>query len=353
MTGATAASIRPSYTHSAVFSRLPTFTPAQFRKLTWVALAFLSAIVLTGAAVRLSGSGLGCPDWPRCHGRALPPLGFNTYVEYGNRVFSAVIGLIALFVWFAALRRTPRRRDLVWISALLPLGCLAQGIVGGFTVMNHLAPGFVMTHFLLSMAIIVAAVWLVWRARHEHDADRPRTEDRWTVFVVRLCAVLGAVVIVVGTLSTAAGPHPGDHSGEMVNRLDFRGPETLVWLIHRHAIVATLLGLAVILAWFMARLRTRNVQLVEALTVSGVLMAAQGLVGSVQYGLQLPADIVWVHVVLATLTWISLLWAVGAAGRVGTPARRDDENGRRDGTGGPAPLGAEAVARPVARETLR
>lgn len=331
-----------------MLDRLPTFTPAQFRKLTWVALFFLTAVVLTGAAVRLTGSGLGCPDWPQCHGKAVPPLGFNTFVEYGNRIFSAAIGFISLFVWFAALRRTPRRRDLVWVSALLPLGCLAQGILGGFTVRNHLAPGFVMAHFCLSMVILIAAVWLVWRARYEDDAERPRTEDRWTVYLVRLSAVLGGGVIFLGTLTTAAGPHPGDNDGDLVHRLDFKGAETLVWLIHRHAILATTLGICVVLAWFLARRRTLNLQLVEALTVSGILMAGQGLVGSVQYGLKLPADMVWVHVTLATVTWISLLWSVGAAGRVGS--RPSDADGPADSS---PPLGADALMRPVEPSALR
>jgi len=334
-----------------VLERLPTFTARQFRKLTWVALFFLGSVVLTGAAVRLTGSGLGCPDWPQCHGQAVPPLGFNTFVEYGNRIFSAGIGFISLFVWFAAWRRRPYRRDLFLVSGLLPLGCLAQGILGGFTVKHHLAPGFVMAHFSLSMLILIAAVWLVWRARYDHDDERPRSEDRWTVWLVRLCAVLGGAVIFAGSLATAAGPHPGDNDGELVHRLDFKGAETLVWLVHRHGVLATTLGLAVIAAWFMARRRTTNAQLVEALTLCGVLMAAQGLVGSVQYALKLPADFVWVHVTLATITWVALLWAVGSAGRVGVPLRRpgDDEHGN-----GRTPLaGAEAIAKPVPPAALR
>jgi heme a synthase len=333
-----------------VLDRLPTFSVAQFRKLTWVALFFLTAVVLTGAAVRLTGSGLGCPDWPQCHGRAVPPLGFNTFVEYGNRLFSAAIGFISLFVWFAAWRRRPFRRDLFLVSALLPLGCLAQGILGGFTVMNHLAPGFVMAHFLLSMLILIAAVWLVWRARYEDDEERPRSEDGWTVWLVRVSAVLGGLVIVLGTLATAAGPHPGDNDGELVHRIDFKGVETLVWLVHRHGVAATTLGLAVIAAWFMARRRTTNAQLVEALTLCGILMAAQGLVGSVQYALKLPADFVWVHVTLATITWIALLWAVGAAGRIGSPTRRSDD---APGTGSQPVTGAEAIAKPLPPAALR
>lgn len=293
-------------------------TPERFLKIAYVALGALTVIVLTGAAVRLTGSGLGCPDWPRCHGSVVPPLGFHTFVEYGNRVFSAGIGFVALGTWIAALLRTPRRRDLVWISALLPLGCAAQGVLGGFTVRNHLAPGFVMAHFGLSMLILIAAVALVWRARQERP--RPARHDATMVWLVRGLAVLGGVTIFAGTVATAAGPHAGANDGELIHRLDFRGAGTLVWVIHRHATFATALGVGVILAWFLARRRSADVALVETLTVCGILMAAQGLVGSVQYGLHLPADIVWAHVLLATVTWIALLWAVGAAGRL--PARR-------------------------------
>lgn len=331
-----------------MLNRLPSVSPARFRTIAYVALAALTVIVLTGAAVRLTASGLGCPDWPRCHGRVVPPLGFNTFVEYGNRVFSAAIGFVALGTWIAALRRTPRRRDITWLAALLPLGCLAQGVLGGFTVMNHLAPGFVMAHFLLSMAILIAAVALVAAARRADDAPPVTTGDRWTVYVVRLAAVLGAGVIFLGTMATAAGPHPGDHSGEVVHRLDFKGSDTLEWLIHRHAIVATLLGFTVILAWFMARLRTRNTHLVESLTVCGILMAGQGLVGSVQYGLRLPADMVWVHVTLASLTWIAILWAAFAAGRIAEPEAHPAGGPRGSGDDAER-FGPERLARPVAR----
>ncbi len=277
-------------------------TPKRFLTISYVALAALTVIVLTGAAVRLTDSGLGCPDWPRCYGKALPPLSFHSVVEYGNRVFSASIGFVAIGAFVAALLRTPRRRDLVWISALLPLGCLAQAILGGFTVRHHLAPGFVMAHFGLSMLILIAAVALVFRARQpDSGPERPPSHDHVTVWLVRFLAVLGGVTIFAGTVATAAGPHAGGDDGQ---------------LIHRHATFAAALGCGVILAWFLARRRDENQALVEALTVAGVLMAAQGLLGSVQYSLELPADLVWGHVTLATFTWIALLWCVGTAGRL-------------------------------------
>jgi heme a synthase len=307
---------------TAVRARFP-ITPQRFLTISYIALAALTVIVLTGAAVRLTDSGLGCPDWPRCYGRAVPPLSFHSVVEYGNRVFSAGIGLVALAAFVAALLRTPRRRDLIWISALLPLGCLGQGIVGAFTVRHHLAPGFVMTHFGLSMLILIAAVALVFRARQpDTGPGHAPSTDRVTVWLVRFTAVLGGLTIFAGTVATAAGPHAGADDGQLIHRLHFKGAETLVWVIHRHAILATTLGLCVILAWFLARRRNDNPALIESLTVAGVLMAAQGLVGSVQYGLELPADLVWVHVTLATVTWIALLWCVGAAGRL---APREEE----------------------------
>lgn len=327
---------------------LPAVTPKRFLALSYASLGALSVIVLTGAAVRLTDSGLGCPDWPRCYGRAVPPLSFHSLIEYGNRIFSALIGLLVLATFIAALRRSPRRRDLTWIAALPPLGCLAQGGVGALTVQNHLAPGFVMTHFGLSMLILVAAVALVFRARIPDDevGRRAAVNDWLVVWLVRLLVVLGAAAIFGGMVATASGPHAGADDGQLVHRLHFKGAETLVWVIHRHAILATMLGLGVILAWFLARRRGASPALIESLTVAGVLMAAQGLIGSVQYGLELPADLVWVHVTLATATWITLLWCVGVAGR---PAPR----GARPPAAAPSDDRLSADSEPLARAAQR
>jgi cytochrome c oxidase assembly protein subunit 15 len=104
----------------------------------------------------------------------------------------------------------------------------------------------------------------------------------------------------------------------LIHRLHFKGADTLTWVIHRHATIATLLGLAVIGAWLLARRRSDNGRLVDTLTVAGVLMASQGLVGAVQFEMKLPADMVWVHVTLASITWVVLLWSVACAGRLGS-----------------------------------
>jgi cytochrome c oxidase assembly protein subunit 15 len=297
-----------------LFERLAV-TPAQYRRATYIALGALMLIVLTGAAVRLTDSGLGCPDWPRCYGKVVPPLSSHAVIEFGNRAISGVVGLITVAVAVLALTRRPFRRDLAWLAWALPLGVVAQAVLGGFTVTNHLAPGFVMAHFGLSMIILIAAVALAWRASFE-PGSRPRSSDRASVWSVRVLAPLGAITIFAGTAATAAGPHSGGHSGQRIHRLHFKGNDTLNWVIHQHATIAAIFGVLAIGVWLLHRHRHASERMLEPLTVLCVLLAAQGLVGSVQYELHLPTDMVWVHVTLATATWVTVLWAVATAGRL-------------------------------------
>lgn len=290
-------------------------TPTQYRQVAYATLAALTMIVMTGAAVRLTGSGLGCPDWPKCYGSALPPLSTHAVIEFGNRALSGLVGVLTVAAAALAFTRRPFRRDLAVLALLLPLGVVAQAVLGGFTVREHLAPGFVMAHFGLSMLILVAGVALAWRARYE-PGSRPRASDRLTVWSVRGLAPLSGLTIFAGTAATAAGPHAGGSPGQRIHRLHFDGAGTLMWVIHRHATIAALFGVAVIAVWLLRRHRGAGDDALEPLTVLGVLVAAQGLVGSVQYELRLPSDIVWVHVALATLSWLVVLWAVAAAGRL-------------------------------------
>ncbi len=289
--------------------------PNQFRRVAYFTLAALTLIVMTGAAVRLTSSGLGCPDWPRCYGKALPPLSTHALIEFGNRVVSGVVGILTVVVAVLAFTRRPFRRDLAVLAVLLPIGVLAQAVLGGFTVREHLAPGFVMGHFSLSMIILIAAVALAWRSTYE-PGSRPRASDRLVVWSVRSLAVLAGITIVVGTAATGAGPHSGGAVGQNVHRLHFKGADTLQWLVHRHATIAAIFGVGVIAVWFLRRRRGASSEMLEPLTVLGVLVAAQGLVGSVQYELKLPADMVWVHVTLATLSWLAVLWAVAEVGQL-------------------------------------
>src|ERR1700730_229671 len=192
-------------------------TPAGYRRVTYAALAALTLIVLTGAAVRLTGSGLGCPDWPKCYGKALPPLSTHALIEFGNRALSGLVGVMTVVAAVLAFTRRPFRRDLAILAVSLPLGVVAQAVLGGFTVKEHLAPGFVMGHFALSMIVLVFAVALAWRAVYE-PGSRPRSSDRLSIWSVRALVPLGAATIFAGTGATAAGPHAGGSPGQRIHR---------------------------------------------------------------------------------------------------------------------------------------
>lgn len=296
-----------------------TLTRERYALVARIALVMLTLIVLTGAAVRVTGSGLGCPTWPKCTDRSLyTELQLHGVIEFGNRLLTSVVGLAALAAFAGAWRRRPFRKDLLVISAFLPLGVLAQAVLGGFTVLYDLAPGFVMSHYLLSMLILVACVVLDWRARHEPGelaaaapADRLLTRGAWTL------VPLGATTIFAGTAATAAGPHAGGAgTGDVIKRLDFKGSQTLSFVIEQHARLATLLGIVAVVLWFLARRRGVTSAGRAPLTWLCVLLALQGVIGGVQYKLELPAEIVWVHVTLAAVTWLAILWVVVAAGRL-------------------------------------
>jgi cytochrome c oxidase assembly protein subunit 15 len=296
-------------------------TPEQFRAVAWVDLILLTVIVFSGAAVRLTDSGLGCATWPHCDGGHIyPPDQLHALIEFSNRSLSGIVGIVTIAVMVLAFTRKPFRRDLAVLATLLPLGVAAQAVLGGITVREKLAPGFVMSHFSLSMVIIIFAVMLVWRSYHAVGA-RPRAASRGLVFAVRLSVLLGALTIFAGTVATASGPHSGGHVGQHIKRLHFKGADTLLWAIHQHATVAVLFGLATIAAWLLKRREFGTLEPTEPLTILGILIAAQGLVGSVQYELHLPAEMVWVHVVLAAITWVVALWAWADIGRA-VPRRR-------------------------------
>ena len=296
-----------------------TLTPERYALIARIALVFLTLIVLTGAAVRVTGSGLGCPTWPKCTQSSLyTELHLHGVIEFGNRLLTSVVGFAAAAAFIGAFRRRPFRRDLVWISLALPLGVVAQAVLGGFTVLNDLAPGFVMSHYLLSMLILVACVALDWRAHHEPgELAGADSADRLLVRGVWALVALGALTIFAGTAATAAGPHAGGSgTGDVVKRLTFKGADTLQFVIAQHARLATLLGIVAVALWVLARRRGVTSQARAPLTWLCVLLAAQGVIGGVQYALELPAELVWVHVTLAAVTWLAILWTVVAAGRL-------------------------------------
>jgi heme a synthase len=299
-----------------------TVTPRQCALAAYVALGALTLIVLTGAAVRLTGSGLGCPQWPRCYGKFYPPLSSHAVIEFSNRVVTGPICIAAGLAWLAALRRRPYRRDLTWIAALLPLGVLAQAVLGGLTVKGRLDYGWVMGHFALSMLILLAAAALVWRATHE-SGERARASDRMLVLCARALVALGALTIFAGTAATAAGPHAGGSPGQQINRLDFDGRGTMDFVIHRHAEIAFVFGLLAVWVWWLARRRGADRLVRRSATALCILIALQGAVGLDQYETHLPTELVWVHVALACGAWLAALWTAYAAGRLREHASSD------------------------------
>jgi cytochrome c oxidase assembly protein subunit 15 len=313
-------------------------SPQRYAQVTLVALAALSLIVLTGAGVRLTGSGLGCPDWPKCYGGATPPLESHAVIEYTNRLITGIVGLAviaaALLAWF----RRPYRWHLALFGALLPVGVVGQAILGALVVKYHLAPGLVMGHFILSMMLLDAAFALAWCSRYEPWQRRP-SQDRLGVWAVRVLIPLGQLTILAGTIATASGPHAGAHEGQLVHRFTFEGARTLEWVVERHAVLATLYGLAAIGVWFLLRRPGGDRRALKPLTVVLGLLALQGAIGGMQWALELPGELVWVHVAVATCNWLAMLWTVAAAGRLEprdepTPALREEAQRRTAATAG-------------------
>jgi cytochrome c oxidase assembly protein subunit 15 len=312
-----------------------TLTPPQYATAAYVALGALTLIVMSGAAVRLTGSGLGCPTWPRCYGKIYPPLTTHAVIEFSNRMITVPVSITAIAVFILAFRRRPYRRDLMRLSALLPLGVMAQAVLGGLTVRGALDYGWVMGHFALSMLVLVAAVGLAWRATYE-PGERPVSSNRTLTLWARGAVLLGALTIFAGTAATAAGPHAGGSPGQKINRLEFDGKGTMDFVIHRHGEIALLFGLTVLLVWWLARrpapAGTRDEVTRRASTIACLLIALQGAVGLYQYETHLPSELVWVHVSLASLSWLAVLWTACAAGRPRPQVLGSQEPARTGGT---------------------
>ena len=295
---------------------MPTVGPKRFAQLASLIFATFVVIVFTGSAVRVTGSGLGCPTWPKCSEETYyaETTHAPVLIEFGNRVITVVISVIVIAGLLAARRRRPFRRDLVVLSALCVFGVGLQAVIGGLSVLYHLAPGFVMGHYALSMITIIVAYGLWWRSRKDPWSDPP-VEDRQTVWATRALLALGGLAVAAGTAATAAGPHSGGAgTGDVVTRLYFKGDDTLDWVIHAHGYIVTVFGLAAVATWVLARRRGAGRDLQRTLTILCLLLAFQGVLGIVQYQLELPESLVWAHVILATLTWVGLVRAWAFAG---------------------------------------
>ena len=276
-----------------------------------LALASLIAnigLVVTGAAVRLTSSGLGCPTWPKCTDESYvttPEMGVYGVIEFGNRVLGVVLGLIALATFVAALLDKPRRTSLVLLALVAGLGIPGQGVIGGITVLSGLNPWVVGLHFLLSMALI-AATFALWKRTTEGDRPRRTLVPAPLPALARLTAVVSGAVILLGVVVTGSGPHAGD-AGANRNGLD---PATIS---QAHAdVVFLLIGLSVGL-WFALRAVKAPRPAIRAAGMLILIELGQGLIGFVQYFTNLPVLLVGAHMLGACLVWLgtlSVLWSL-------------------------------------------
>ena len=265
--------------------------------LLYLLLVFQTGIVLTGAAVRITGSGLGCPTWPECtYGSYVPVAGqaegaFHAWIEFGNRLLTFLLLFAAVAVVIYAIKKA--RRDLLWRALLQVLGIFGQGIIGGITVLTDLNPLAVASHFILSIFLIAGAVSIVARGRSPLISIRP-TEIKVKI-LAHAQVLLTFVVIVIGTLVTGSGPHAGDLDAPRL-KLDERA---ISWL-HADAVIALLgVSLALLVLSEISPETKRRVKIFFAATLG------QGLVGYAQYVLGLPELLVIVHVLGSTLVWIA------------------------------------------------
>ena len=265
--------------------------------LLYLLLVFQTGIVLTGAAVRITGSGLGCPTWPECtYGSYVPVAGqaegaFHAWIEFGNRLLTFLLLFAAVAVVIYAIKKA--RRDLLWRALLQVLGIFGQGIIGGITVLTDLNPLAVASHFILSIFLIAGAVSIVARGRSPLVSIRP-TETKVKI-LAHAQVLLTFIVIVIGTLVTGSGPHAGDLDAPRL-KLDERA---ITWL-HADAVIALLgVSLALLVLSEISPETKRRVKIFFAVTL------VQGLVGYAQYVLGLPELLVIVHVLGSTLVWIA------------------------------------------------
>jgi cytochrome c oxidase assembly protein subunit 15 len=296
-------------------------TPVKYQKVARISLFLLAFIIVTGAAVRLSGSGLGCSDWPTCENDQLVAEvdDVHAMVEFVNRVITGFVALAVMIAVLGSLFRTPRRKDLIYLSLGLVLGVIVQILVGALVVKEHLPPNLVIAHFLISMLLVWNAVELDYRSSLTIRQIRRSAKgslEKLSDFLV-LC---GTIVLVTGTIVTGSGPHSGSESQQTkealdaeipsmnlsvsdleVERLPFDVPD--VTRVHGISMILFLLIMLIVLL----KIKTaRPTSLPQAQNLL-VAIIAQAAIGYIQYFSNVPALLVGFHVAGATLVWILTL----------------------------------------------
>lgn len=314
----------PSWWTEAVSSSRRRVSPARYRQITLVALVLLSFIIVTGAAVRLTGSGLGCSDWPTCEEDQLVAEvdDLHAMVEFVNRVITGLVSAAVVAAVLGSMWREPRRRDLTAWSWGLVAGVIAQIILGALVVREHLPPELVMGHFLLSMVLVWNAMVLYHRAGQPDD-PMPARNLPTVSWHVRGLSLLATAVLVTGTFVTGAGPHSGSETQETkdalaaqgvdvsaldtedleVERLPFDVPD--VARVHG----VTVMCFLAVAVWLALRLRRDDMpsDLFGSAQTLITVVVAQGALGYVQYFSGVPALLVGVHVAGSIAVWVATL----------------------------------------------
>lgn len=279
---------------------LPRTTSPLVRRLAVASLVSQIGIVVTGGAVRLTASGLGCPEWPRCTADSIvttPEMGFHGVIEFGNRLLTFVLVIIAVAMIVSVLGLRRERKDLFRLSVALFLGIPVQAVIGGITVWTDLNPWVVGLHFIASMILVALATVLMNRARlsqEQYDARRVPAAPRQLRGLLVAATVLASFAIVLGVIVTGSGPHAGDH-GAARNGLD---PALMTRL---HALPVYLLVAVVAVALVFAYRAKVHAKLRRALVLFGAIVLLQGAIGYVQHFLGLPVVLVALHMLGASL----------------------------------------------------
>ncbi len=285
-------------------------TPLAMRRLALAGVVASTLIIWTGGAVRLSESGLGCTTWPKCTSSSLVAAGasgdplIHRWVEFGNRLATALIFIIAVAVFVVAWQfrdaSGKRRRDLVWLASAQPAGIVAQALIGGIVVLTKLAPFWVSLHFIATLPVLAAAVAL--HVRCTEGTDKPvRLVQPLVLLVTRALAVVTAAMMLAGTLVTGAGPLAGAAD---VQRYRFM---SLTAVTQMHADIGWVLGTLAVMLVLCLHLTEAPARAVRLGWIVLLLIAAQGAIGYAQYFSGLPAGLVWVHLADSALIWIAVI----------------------------------------------
>jgi cytochrome c oxidase assembly protein subunit 15 len=280
--------------------RLPRLSPRAYQRITLVALVALVFIIVTGAAVRLTGSGLGCSDWPTCEENSLvAPLEYHAMIEFVNRLITGLVSAAVIVAVLGSLIRQPRRRDLTWWSLGLVAGVIGQIALGALTVLFELRPPFVIAHFVLSIVLVWNAVVLHQRGRYASVASLPVVAPKVRA-LSRVLIVAAAAVILTGTIVTGTGPHGGD---EKVDRLSFsleavaRVHSATVWIF----LALTIVTLIILRKTGAPESVDRHARLL----VGAIIV--QGAIGYIQYFTGVPPWLVILHVFGSVVIWVTVL----------------------------------------------